>query len=263
VRRRGMLVFPAAVLIAVATATASGSPAADDVSVGIQVYRGANYTQPTTTVGPRFKLGVGIDTSTGVAQTVTVRIGLPGGLRWGLDGPDPGEGCTGTAPAVCTQELSSNGAGTIEGGYVWDVIADRLGTYEVTATVEPTQPDPNLANNAATQRFEVVADGSQGGGGNAARVGAVKLSPAKPRAGSTVVAAVRVTKGGSPLTPTHVRCSASIGSAKVKGTGRAASGVASCLFKTPKSGKGKTLAGSVSFSAGGSSISKRFAVKLH
>src|SRR6185503_6594437 len=80
--------------------------------------------------------------------------------------------------------------------------------------------------------------GGGGGGGDtsaAAKASAVKLSPAKPRAGSSVVASVRVTKGGSPLRPTGIACAASIGKVKVKGASRSASGLALCLFKTPKS----------------------------
>ena len=48
----------------------------------------------------------------------------------------------------------------------------------------------------------------------------------------------------------------------MKGAPRSASGVASCLFKTPKSAKGKVLAGTVSFSAGGTAFAKRFVAKL-
>jgi hypothetical protein len=48
----------------------------------------------------------------------------------------------------------------------------------------------------------------------------------------------------------------------MKGASKTASGVASCLFKTPKSAKGKTLLGSVSFAAGGTSFTKRFSARL-
>ena len=254
------------VVAGAAATVAGGSPAADDVSAGIQIFNGTDLLHPTTTPGSRFKLAIGVNTSSGVAQTIVVRTSLPDGLRWGADGPDAGEGCSQVNPAVCQQALLTNGAGTVEGGYVWDVIADRIGGYDVTATVEPEQPDPNLANNTATLHFEVVPDaggGAQGGGGTAkATASTIKLSPAKPKAGSMLVAAVRVTKGGSAVRPTRVRCTASVGAFKGKGTGKAVSGVASCGFKTPKSAKGKRLSGSVSFSAGGTSFTKRFTVKL-
>jgi hypothetical protein len=263
-RSRGTLAIATVFLVAVTAGAAAGSPTSDDVSLGIQAFNTTDLLHPTTTPGTKFKLAFAVDTAGGVSQVVVVRVGLPDGLRWGVDGPDPGEGCTGTAPAVCRQALLTNGAGTVEGGYIWDVIADHLGTYDVTATVEPEQPDPNRANNTATLHFEVVggSTGGQGGDTSRATASAVKLSPTRPRAGSTVVASVRVTKGGSAVRPTRVRCAASMGAVKVKGTARAASGVASCLFKTPRGGAGKRLTGSVSFSAGGASFTRRFAAKL-
>ena len=69
-------------------------------------------------------------------------------------------------------------------------------------------------------------------------------------------------QGGSPVRPTGIMCAGSIGKVKVKGGARAASGVASCLFRTPKAAKGKALTGSVSFRAGGSTFTKRFATML-
>ena len=41
-----------------------------------------------------------------------------------------------------------------------------------------------------------------------------------------------------------------------------ASGLASCLFKTPKSAKGKAMTGSIAFRAGGTAFTKRFATTL-
>ena len=59
-----------------------------------------------------------------------------------------------------------------------------------------------------------------------------------------------------------VTCATSIGRVKLKGAGKTASGVASCLFKTPKGAKGRTLHGSISFIAGGTSFTKPFAAKF-
>ena len=104
--------------------------------------------------------------------------------------------------------------------------------------------------------------GSGGTGAASASASAVKLSPAKPKAGSTLVASVRVTRGGSAVKPTGIACAATVGKTKVKGGAKSSSGLASCLFKTPKAGKGKTMLGSVSFKAGGQSFTKRFSAKL-
>jgi hypothetical protein len=165
-----------------------------------------------------------------------------------------------------------NEVGTFGAGYEWDVVASQPGDYEVSASVEGEQSDPDTSNNTGTLRFEVVTTGGGGGGGSGGgggggssakvSVGSVKLAPASPKAGSTVVASVRVTKGGSPVRPVGVTCSGSVGGAKVKGGARSASGLASCLFKTPKSAKGTSLAGSISFRAGGTAFTKRFAVRL-
>jgi len=252
-------------------ATAAGaSPNADDVSVRVTLAVTGGIIQDTKTRGLRFKIGVVVDSSAGVIQTVKIRIGLPTGLHWGADGPDPGEGCLGTAPATCSQLLASNGVGTVGGGYIWDVVADQPGAYEVSASVEGEQPDPEAANNTSTFRFEVVqpstggSPGAGGGGSGGASVSAsaVKLAPARPRAGSTVVASVRVTKGGSPVRPSAVACAATAGKTKLRGGPKSASGVASCLFKTPAGAKGKTLAGSLSFRAGGERFTKRFSTRL-
>jgi hypothetical protein len=130
--------------------------------------------------------------------------------------------------------------------------------------VEPSGGDADASNNRATLTV-VASDAPSSGGestGSAVATSAVKLSPAKPKAGSTVVASVRVTKGGSPVRPTRIACAASVGKAKTKGTPKSASGVASCLFRTPRSARGKSLTGSLSFRAGGASFTKRFATRL-
>ncbi len=133
--------------------------------------------------------------------------------------------------------------------------------------MELSDTDTNTADNVSSITIavsEAAPGGGSGGtgGGTAVTASAVRLSPARAKAGSTVVASVRVTRGGSPVRPSRVACTASLGGAKLKGSARAASGVASCLFRTPKSAKGKRLAGSVSFRAGGTAFTKRFAARL-
>lgn len=73
---------------------------------------------------------------------------------------------------------------------------------------------------------------------------------------------MRVTDGGAPVRPTAIACTGTIGSAKIKGTGKAASGTASCVYRTPKAAKGKTLKGTVSFTARGRKFTKRFSARL-
>jgi hypothetical protein len=246
--------------------TASARPAADDVSLDIFLRAGNLVTE---TRGPNFQIVAEVSAETGVRQSVTMTVTLPPGLDWGRDGPDPSEGCSGTRPAVCRLPLEPNPAGTIGVGWVWDVVSQAPGTYEISGRVDPDEADPNATNNTDVFRVQVLAaapegggEGGGGGGSATTSASAVKLSPARPRAGSTLVASVRVTRGGSPVKPTGVACAATVGKTKIRGGVRSSSGVASCLFKTPKSGKGKTMVGSVSFRAGGQSFQRRFVSRL-
>ena len=123
-------------------------------------------------------------------------------------------------------------------GWFWDVVAPQNGTYTFKAELTALS-DTDSDSLEQQSQITIVVDeqassggggggGGSGGGGGAAKAtaGTVKLSPAKPKAGSTVVASVRVTKGGSPVRPVGVTCSASVGGAKAKGGPKAASGLA-------------------------------------
>jgi hypothetical protein len=244
-----------------ASSAAFGRSTADDLSLQIQLARGGGFLQGTTTTSP-FQLGFGVEVDSGPLQTFTLRVTLPDGLHWGPDGPDPTEGCAGTAPAVCVQKLEENAAGTVGGGWSWDVVADRPGPYEVTAMIQGERPDPNTSNNTDTFRFEVVASSGGGGGSVSVSASAVKLTPAKPKAGSAVVASASVTADGSPVKPSKVICAGTLAGKKAIGTGTAVTGRASCRYPTPKTAKGKTLAGSLKITARGKTITKRFSTKL-
>ena len=275
--RLGTIVL-AAVGMAAFTSGAGAKGAAVDVDAFVGVGSTLRDVRPqlngaTVQTKLKFWAGPGIDLITALPATVAVRFDLPAGVAFGgVDLPDPTESCTGTATsATCTVPLEPI-AGRNSGGWGWDLVAAAPGTYVLTAEiVQASDTDPDLSNNRATVTI-VASDapssgggsggGGSGGGSAAIAASAVKLSPATPKAGSTVVASVRVTKGGSPVRPTGIACSATVGKTKVKGGAKSASGVASCLFRTPVGGKGKILAGSVSFAAGGQSFTKRFSAKL-
>lgn len=252
-----------AVAIALGAASASAAPSAANLQISILVGPGPVTRQPPTIpnggtaniTGLNFVAGflvssVGPDSATGKA-----RIELPAGLRWGADRPRSSEGCTATDTSGTCGYAVTTGVD----GWGWNVVADAAGTYTLKAQiVDSSTSDPDTSDNTTTVTVVVT----ERTGGSAAVAGAVKLAPAKPTAGSTVVASVRVTQGGSPVKPTGVSCAAAIGKTKVKGGAKSSSGVASCLFKTPKSGKGKLMLGSVSFTASGTSFTKSFSVKL-
>jgi hypothetical protein len=270
--RTSLLVISLTVVV-VASAGAKG--AAVDLAMNIGVGSTLRDLRPQAsgaTVKTNLKLwaGPGVDLITALPATPTVRFDLPAGIAFGgTDLPDPTEGCTATATtATCSLALEPI-AGRSGVSWGWDLVAAAPGSYVLTAElVQSTDVDPDPSNNRATVTVVASApqppSGGGGGGGGSASVsaGAVKLSPAKPKAGSRLVASVRVTRGGSPVKPTGVTCTASVAKSKVRGGAKSSSGVASCLFKTPKAGKGKTLHGSVSFRAGGQSFTKRFSAKL-
>lgn len=201
-----------------------------------------------------------------------VRLELGGGLRWGVDAPDPTEGCASTpTTGECQAPVDLQPLpGQSGGGWYWDVVAPGNGAYTFRAELfDLAQPDPVPTNNSSMITIvvnEEAGGGGASGGGDggsvALEVGAARLSPAKPTAGAPVVVSVRVARGGSAVRPTGVTCAAAIGKAKLAGAARAASGVASCRFATPRSAKGKLLAGSVTFRAGGQQFVKRFSTRL-
>ncbi len=259
---------------AVSTAGAKGQ--AVDLAVNIGVGPTSRDLRPqlngaSVQTDLRFWAGPGVDLISALPATPMVRFDLPVGVSFGgNDLPDPTEGCTATATsATCSLALEPV-AGRNGVGWGWDLVAAAPGSYVLTAElVQSTDVDPDPSNDRAT--VTVVASAPQppggggggGGGGSASvRASGVKLSPPRPKAGSRLVASVRVTRGGSAVKPTGVTCTASVAKSKVRGGAKSSSGVASCLFKTPKSGKGKSMLGSVSFRAGGQSFTKRFSTKL-
>lgn len=247
----------ACVLVGSATARPSGDVA---VTLGFGSLGSLN-TGVTTTASKSFRISIIAESSASASEQLVLNIRLGDGLAWGPDAPDAGDGCKGTAPAICTGTTEFGQSGNFK-FWTWEVVAASTGAFEITASVSTNLVDPDLSNNSTTFRFEVTSPTVGGGGSAAISASAVKLSPSKPIAGSSVVAVVRVTKGGAPMRPSGVVCTASIGSVSLKGTGKAALGIASCLFKPPKRTIGKTLRGSVAFSAGGTSVTKRFAAKL-
>lgn len=244
-----------------AAATAPASPRASNITVSIVVGTAVRNI-PTIPNGgsatvPRlsFKAGVNVESTGPDEATIRVRFELPAGLRWGVDLPDSSENCSSTASvAECRspQPLFSTTPGA---GWAWDVEADAPGTYVLKAElIESSTSDPDPSNNSSSITVVVTQP--------AVTASAAKVSPARPKAGAVVSARVAVSAGGEAATPSGVTCAGSVGKSRLAGTGKAGSGVAICRYRTPRSAKGKTLRGTVAFSAGGTQITRRFAVKL-
>ncbi len=225
----------------------------DDLSVRVNFGPPRGFLE-TTTRELLNTIEFDVAADSGAPQTITLRFSLPEGLAFASDVPDSSEGCTNGTPVVCTDMLDQPGSGT----WGWPIVASARGTYAITATVEGARPDPNPANNSYTFRFEikpVVPPVS-------VYVSAVKLKPAKPKAGSIVAATSVVKANGAPVKPSKVLCSGTLGGKKIAGTPKALTGAAQCRYRTPKSAKGKKLSGSVKVTARGKTITKRFSTKL-
>ena len=252
-----------ALIAALGAASALGRSAANDLEIGVLAHMPGpnplNQGLGPGVVNDPFALEFTV-TSDGEPQTVTLRFSLPSGLRFAPTPSSATEGCSLGPPVVCVVTLTPNAVGTLEARRWWSVNADALGFYTVTGTVDGERLDPNPANNTFTYRFEVRA--VESGGSASVSVSSVKLKPAKPKAGSKVIATAEVTAGGEAITPSKVACTGRLAGRNLTGKGTAATGIASCRFATPKSAKGKTLKGSMAITAEGKTITKRFATKL-
>jgi hypothetical protein len=245
--------------------TAGGTPSA---SANLDVDLLVGQTRADTRIVPkgqtlivkslRFKAGIAVESiGPDVVQTVRARFHLPEGLRWGTDLPDPSEGCTSTATtADCLSPiaLDVNDLNSRATGWAWDVIADGPGDYALSGeVVESSASDPDLSDNSAAVTAQVTQPVSIGG---------VKLSPAKPKAGSVVTARIAVTAGGDAITPTAVLCAGKAGGKAVRSAAGFSAGRATCKFRPASNAKGTVLRGSVTVAAGGVRATRTFAVRL-
>jgi hypothetical protein len=255
-------------------ATAGAAPLNVDVQLDIavgQTVSGPWQTIPTggstSVTGLRFAAGPEANLVTPQPASVRVRFTLPPGLSWGTDLPDITESCASTdSVGECqTPELQPS-SGQSGYGWVWDIVAAQPGSYILRAEIiGSSTADPVTSNNASSITVVVTPSGptpSPEPEPEPPSAGKVRLSPAKPKAGAAVAATVRVLAGGSPIRPTAVSCSGSIAGTKLKGSPKASRGTASCTFRPPRTAKGKSLRGSVSFTARGTRFTKRFSAKL-
>ena len=112
------------------------------------------------------------------------------------------------------------------------------------------QSDTNSANNtselAITVREGVVA------------VSGFRLSAA--RAGHALQATLLVTRAGSPARPDRVACAATVAGKRLAGRAVRLTNGGRCLWTLSASARGKRVAGSISATAGGKTLTRRFVV---
>jgi hypothetical protein len=203
-------------------------------------------------LGFLLRVVVGLERSRARARA-TFGLELPGGVGW-IDRPGASDQCSSTATTVeCKTSLDDAVSGQFD-SWAWRVAATRPGSYTFVGRItEMSAPDARPADNE-TRLTVVVSEG--------VTVSAVKLTPARPKAGGPVIAAVRVTSAGEPIRPSSVACAGTSGGASVRGTRRVSTGAAACTFRPPRSAKGKVFRGSVTIAAGGARFTKRFSAKL-
>ena len=262
------VLFPLTAVLAAASAPAAQGPSAN-MSVNIVVGAEAQHGSIVQRGGAvavralRFAAGVNVENrGPDSATAVRVRLVLPTGLRWGADAPDPSENCVGTdTVADCRAPRlleATGGAANRTAGWSWDVVAAAQGRYVLKAQlVESTPADPDPSDDAAT--VTAVVKTSIGH----VVAGPVRITPKIPKAGRPVSARVRVTVDGVPVRTRAPACTGKLPNVGVSWIGRATLGAMTCVYRTPAAAAGKTLRGSVRFSAQGKRFVRRFAVVLH
>jgi hypothetical protein len=272
-RTHASATFLAALVAALGASSAPAAPAGADLRVEIGVSKELTQNFPGVPNGGTRTIE-GLDFSAGFQVSLInlepggakLRFQLSEGLRFGTDAPDAEEMCANLGSAAeCTVPTREPILMQSTWGIGWDVVAERPGTYLLRAEIveTTTPPDPNPSDNSASATVVVTeAAGGGGGGGVSVSASAVKLTPTKPKAGSVVAASVRVTAGGAPVRPARIACAGRIGNAKLDGSPRAARGTATCVYRTPRSATGRTLRGTVSFTARGQRFARRFSARI-
>jgi hypothetical protein len=251
--RYGIVAGACVAFVLALSGSALGRATADDLSVLVHFVRDSRATT-TTQLANDIAFELFTD---GPSQAVTMRYSLPAGLVFGDDVPDPSENCTNGPTVVCALALTPSN--NLQAGWSWPVIASAPGTYSITATVEGERPDAVPANNTATFTFEIKPASA---GSATVSVSAPKATPANARAGRPVTFTSTVRVDGVAAKPSKVTCTGTLGGRKATGVPRSATGIASCRYATRKTDKGKRLAGSMKVTAGGKTLTKRFAARL-
>lgn len=268
--RTVLMLLTAGATVCALASSAGGAPTAVDIHVDIVVGTSPRTGRPVpnggtaTVTSLSFAAGVDVSLVTALPGSAKVRLTLPDGLAWGSDLPDPTESCTSTSSTgECRTPPLEPIAGRNSVGWGWDVVAARTGRYVLRAEiVSASEPDPEPSNDTASVTVVVAETAPPPTPGGGVSVGAARLSPAKPKAGSTVVASVRMTAGSTPVRPSAITCAGTAGATKLAGVGRAGNGSATCTYRTPKSTKGRLLRGAVSFTADGARYTRRFSARL-
>jgi len=96
------------------------------------------------------------------------------------------------------------------------------------------------------------------------RPGTVAAVPAKPAAGKALAVRMKVTRGDTagPLATGAITCTARVGTAALKASGRVSGGVATCNMRLPKTAKGKLVRVTMKVTFQGVSTTKTFSARI-
>ena len=92
-----------------------------------------------------------------------------------------------------------------------------------------------------------------------------QTSPAAPKAGGAVAASLAATENdtGSPIVGGSVACRASVGGKRIAATSHlVTNGVATCVWRIPKTARGRRVTGTVTVSLRGATATKSFSAKV-
>jgi hypothetical protein len=94
---------------------------------------------------------------------------------------------------------------------------------------------------------------------------AFTTAPNPAKAGKRFTATLAATESDTngPIANGTIKCTAIVGGKRLPATHSLANGVASCIYRVPKSAKGKTLHGTISVTVQGTTLTKSFAVRVH
>jgi hypothetical protein len=154
--------------------------------------------------------------------------------------------CTVAAQVTCTGSVIG---GSIDSDAYRLDLRGRSGTQTLTGKVS-VEGDTNPANDAAELTL-TIREG-------AVSVSRFRLSPA--RAGRALQATLLLDRAGSPVRPDRVVCTATAGGKRLTGRTVVLANGGRCLWTLPGSAKGKRIAGSISATTGGNTLSRRFVV---
>jgi uncharacterized repeat protein (TIGR01451 family) len=260
VRLRRIAAIGSLTALALAAAESVAGSAGDaDLTVSTVLYLPTEQGKPKTVPAggaARFEVYVR-NQGPGQATGVVVTIVVPSGAQL----IDADSRCTGTQTLVCSAiavDLSSPTALKV------GIASDTAGPLTLTASVKGEQADPNPGNNENSGTITVLAagGGSGGGGTSALKAGKLTRTPVAPRAGKRLTATLGVS--GSPLPSSgSVGCSATVRGKALRLVVRSyKGGLVRCAWLVPTSAKGARLSGTVSFTTGGSKLSRKFGASV-